>query len=382
MLEGVGAAFAMLYKLLIAVMLGALVVAMLLSVGAVGRFWIAQSVQTAATQLKRSLPTADMFEYSSIFKSYRTKSRTSDPYLTYTLDDIVGIVFYVMTLAVLGVGLHVGITLAGSTYQLVRGGVGAAAAGAGGGAFDVPTDVVLLAVVVLASVLVLTWISTEMYSRGVSGEVAAVQSRVDDFNALVYDNLYANPTFMAKLLGDDPGAALATLMETKITAASVAQGVFTINMWQYFRDRMSDADPTWEEVKKVFSVDVINSRAMDLTPFVSYSLFSTVPNRLFDLDGTLPLKAAMVDEVTSTVNQLMGRLNKLMHNLNPDRMKVSFGAFLMARAAVLLAVFAGLFFYYRKAVFGFVGSTPSATPLPLPLVDTPPTGGGGVPGGQ
>lgn len=350
MLDGVSAAFVMLYQLLVGVMVAALAVAMLVAVAAVCRFWIAQALQTTATQLKRSLPTSDVFEYASIFSSYREKKRDEDPYMLYSIDDIMGGVFYVLTLAVLGVGLHVGITLAGSTYALVRG----KAEGDTCISFDVPVDVVVIALVALLVALGLTWVSTAMYSRGVSEEVAAMQSRVDAFNALVYENMYANPIFLAKLLGDDPGAALATLMETRITAASVAQGVFTINVWQYFRDRMSDADPTWEEVKKVFSVDVINSRAMDLTPYVSYSLFSTVPNRLFDLDGTLPLKADLVDEVTAFVNQLMGRLNKLMHNLNPDRMKALFGTFLMVRAMVLVGVFVGLFWYYRKAIYGLM----------------------------
>lgn len=342
-LDGVNKAFVTLYWILTGVMVGALLVTLVLSLYGFVRFAIESTSQAVASRINRSLVVADTFEYATLYRAYRTKARANDPYLVYTQEDLMNGVFYVLAVLIVLIGLQVGVTMASSVYSLFRKSEPLDIT------FDLPPELLVVLGVTVVTALLVTWTGLSLFSKNVSQRIAGAQSRVDAFNAFVFDHLSSNPVFLGKLLGDDPQGAFQVLTETDLTADALTRGIFTINLWQYFRNRMPDANPMWEEAKALFSVDAINTRTMDLTPYVSYSLYSAIPNSLFDEQGQMPVPSAMVDQVTDAVQSLMSRSNQLLHNLNPSGLSSSFVSFLVVRTLVLVLALGSLLvaFLYR-----------------------------------
>ena len=352
MITGINHAFVTLYWILTGLMVAALVIIFAISLFGIARYTYETSSQAVSARINRSLVVADTFEYTSLFRAYRTKARANDPYLVYTQEDMLNGIFYLLAIVVMLVGLQVGVTMASSVYSLFRSGSPIDIE------FDLPPELIFLVVVTTITALLATWTGLTLFTKNVSQHIVGAQSRADALNAFIFDNLYNNPVFLAKLAGDDPGGALEILIETDLAADVLTRGIFTINVWQYFRNRMPDANPMWEDVKALFTVDAINSRAMDITPFVSYSLYSAIPNSMYESQGKLPVSSATIDTVTDAVQLLMSRVNRLLHNLNPSAMSSSFLTFLIVRTIVLIIALGVLtaLFWTRITMWAHPGS--------------------------
>jgi len=377
MMNGINDAFVMLYWILVGIMVAALAVTCVLSFFGVLRYSYVASAQSVSARINRSPVMSDTFEYGSIYSSYLSQARANDPYLLYTQNDILNAVFYVLAIVIMLIGLQVGITLAASVYTIFHSDAPIDVE------FRLPYELLLLLVLATITAILVTWTSMTLFTKRVGKNLADAKTRVDAFNAFVFDNLYNNPVFLAKLAGDDAEGALLVLKETDLMPDALIHGIFTINMWQYFRNRLPDANPLWESVKQLFTVDAINARTMDITPFVSYSLYSSVPNGLYNDAGQLPVSADVVDTVTDTVQMLMSRVNRLMHNLEPSSISSSFLTFLVVRTVVLGVALCGLTFLFWGKVAAWrqpeqepmlVVETPVApapAPAPAPALPTP-----------
>ena len=341
-MQGLNSAFTAVYWLLLVMAVAALVITLVMSLFGSARFALDSASLARLSRVNKAMSLDAQFGFASLFKN-RANPQAHDPYLVSVQGTILNGCFYVLTAAVCALGLHIGLAMALYIYCILHG------IPDDGGSFAPDADLLILATLVVTATMVTTWVGVELYNKGITNAYQSMADNVDAFNALVYGNAYANAGFLEKLLGDDPAAALATVPETASTQI-ITQAVFTINLWQYFRDRLPDAHPSWESIKRLFTVDALNSRKMDVTPFVSASLYAYgIPNRLFDVNGRIDVAAGgYPEEAADAVTRLMTRANQLLHSLDPSEIQSLFGWYLLARSAILTAMVGGTIAYFAR----------------------------------
>ena len=289
----------------------------------------------------------DSFDYASIFLSYRALGHRSDPYLLKAQQSVTSACYYLLAIAVCLMGSHLGLMTAGNIYAFFK------KMPTTDDGFYISKDLLVLALIVSCTILVVSWTGVELYTNKVDVELSSYQDRVDSFNGLVFDNLYSNPKFLNSLFADDVMGAVAALHGVS-GVTPLTQAVFTLNLYQYFRDRMPDAHPAWESIKTLFTVDGIIARKMDVTPFVSATLYSTIPNHIFDIQSGIEIPTAKQDDVVNAVTSLMTRGNKLLHALDPSSLRSSFRNYLMVRVIILLIITLAVLAYFMQPLWGWI----------------------------
>lgn len=366
-MEGLNSAFAAVYWLLLLLAVACLLLMLALAFFGVARFAVESWTLARRARVNQSMMLESVFGFASLFK-FRADLKTHDPYLLNVQAGLLSGCFNVLAATVVALGLHGGIAMSLYIYAVVN------KIADDGASFRPDADLLVLAVLVAVTSMCVAWVSLDLYNNGVAAEYRTLEERVDAFNALVYDNAYASSPFLNKLLANDPAAALAGVPATA-GAETLARAVFTINLWQYFRDRMPDAHPSWEGVKRLFTVDVLMDRRMDVTPFVSASVYASIPNRMFDLEGNLGAAGSQAsqDAVADAVTGLMTRANQLLHSLDPAGVQGAFWWYLLTRAGVLALLVGGTLAYFarRPPAAAAFAAWASLSP-PAPATFTPP----------
>ena len=192
------------------------------------------------------------------------------------------------------------------------------------------------------------------------------RAQLRDMKQFIYKNLTSNADFL-KAMTENDLAALLTIFNNEINKNNrnncssptsncdieVQRMIFTISIYSYLNEQIPEADPNYETIKQIFTIDNIRKRSIDPTLYFYYKQPIYIPNMyssLQDINGKPFFTDSSREHVFFTgLTTLFQTCNKKFARIQT----ISNGKYKIANYliifAVIVTVFVGIFIgiYYN-----------------------------------
>ena len=152
------------------------------------------------------------------------------------------------------------------------------------------------AIIAVVGAAILTSVYKQYFIKNSQGSLKDIRAQLRDMKLFIYKNLTTNSDFLTAMVTNDLNALL-SLFNAEINKnnrnncssptsncdTEVQRMVFTLSLYSYLNDQIPEADPNYETMKTIFTVDNIQKRRIDPTLYFYYkqpiyipSMFSTL----------------------------------------------------------------------------------------------------------
>jgi len=220
--------------------------------------------------------------------------------------------------------------------------------------------VAFIGAIVLSSIYKLYFIKKSQTS------LKDTRTQLRDMKQYIYKNLTTNADFLTAMINNDLNALL-TIFNNEINKnnrnnctsptsncdAEVQRMIFTSSLYSYLNEQIPEADPNYETIKQIFTIDNIRKRAIDPTQYFYYKqpiYIPTMYSSLQEINGkpffTDTARESVFFTGLTTLFQTCNKKFARIQTISNGKNKI---ANYLIMFAVIVTVFLGIFIgiYYN-----------------------------------
>ena len=291
--KGMNEAFVTMYKLIATLCAFMFVIMFFIGWGDIILYLSNESGQYWKMVKDPNLFVKDTTDYESI-KYITTNSTDEEPYSIFLEETLIGYVYRFFGIFVLLLAIQYGLFFTFMLYAKFK---------------QLPfTDTVQppyinigTVIVAVVGAAVLTSIYKLYFIKKSQSTLKDIRAQLRDMKQFIYKNLSTNADFLKAMLDNDL-TALLTIFNNEINKNNrnnctsptsncdleVQKMIFTISLYSYLNEQIPEADPNYETIKHIFTIDNINKRSIDPTQYFYYKQPIYIPNMyssLQDING-------------------------------------------------------------------------------------------------
>ena len=356
--QGMNEAFVTMYKLLATICAFMFVIMFFIGWGDIILYLSNESGQYWKMIKDPNLFVKDTTDYESM-KYITTNSIEEEPYSIFLEETIIGYVYRFFGIFVLLLAVQYGIFFSFMLYSKFK---------------QLPFNetvqppymnigtvlVAFIGAIVLSSIYKLYFIKKSQTS------LKDTRTQLRDMKQYIYKNLTTNADFLTAMINNDLNALL-TIFNNEINKnnrnnctsptsncdAEVQRMIFTSSLYSYLNEQIPEADPNYETIKQIFTIDNIRKRAIDPTQYFYYKqpiYIPTMYSSLQEINGkpffTDTARESVFFTGLTTLFQTCNKKFARIQTISNGKNKI---ANYLIMFAIIVTVFLGIFIgiYYN-----------------------------------
>jgi len=269
--HGISQIFVMLYRVMAILMIVLFVVLVLLGTVDVFKSIFGEIAQTVKKNMNAYILNKDSNDYESM--KYLLNDPDKEPFTVFLRQNIlagifkiVGILFiFVAIHALLFIGMWVITWLKGKQFNET---------------IEFPGRIFMIIVFVFVITVVLNAMYKGTFLKSVQPTMQATQKAMNDIKSFMYNNMFNDAQFLAALQADDLERVIEQMKQYAKNGRnqlSLNKMFFTLSVYNFFKN-INEADESYDEVRSMFTVEVIKKQSVDPTKYLFYKQSSYVPS--------------------------------------------------------------------------------------------------------
>lgn len=230
---------------------------------------------------------------------------------------------------------------------------------------DVPFVYLGLLVLCYMGAAILGGMYKSNFVKNTQVKMKNIRALMANVRRFIYNNMMGDTEFLKAIRADDFDGIIGLLRKNISSTTTLKKMMFTYNLYAFFTSQISDADPNWDLLMQMFSVEGVQQQKVDPTLLLQYKrpifIANLYPSMRDKLSGKFskPAERAFLKEIGGTMKELNKQLVRIQNISDGKKsilgymLKVLLVTTLMT-CVILIVLLYILFSKIFGKIFGFI----------------------------
>lgn len=237
---------------------------------------------------------------------YVHNSPEKEPFSIFTEQSIISTVYVIVGLAVVTLGVQLGIFFALKLYHTVRSPKTPFTE-----KISIPFHFMGVLLVAFVGVVILNIMYKQTFIKKTQPELKTLRSRLRDIKSYIYRNLNNDTRFLQALKSGDVDNVVAIMKRNTKNQLALSKMMFTFNLYTFFTSQIPETDRAFDSINSMFTNEGMRTQKVDPAMLFYYKRPLFVPNLYPSIRADLQAAIGVGERnFMTSVGVLMKELNK------------------------------------------------------------------------